>query len=79
MLDRAVFRKILHRFPSVNVDLFVSRLMFQLQRFFNRRPDPFAEATDAFLQDWKAWLGYANPPWNLVGKVLSMVEKQKWR
>ena len=34
---------------------------------------------DAFNQDWKALQGrgYANPPWNLVGRVLNSVQQQQ--
>ena len=77
LLNREVFGMILRRFPSLNVDLFASRLTFQLPRFFSWRPDPVAEATDAFQQNWKSLSGYANPPWNLVGRVLAMVETQE--
>ena len=77
LLNREVFRKILRRFPRLNVDLFASRLTYQLPRFFSWRPDPAAEATDAFQQNWKSLSGYANPPWNLVGRVLAMVENQQ--
>ena len=77
LLNREVFRKILHRFPCLNVDLFASRLTYQLPRFFSWRPDPAAEATDAFQKNWKSLSGYTNPPWNLVGRVLAMVENQQ--
>ena len=77
LLNREVFRKILRHFPRLNVDLFASRLTYQLPRFFSWRPDPAVEATDAFQQNWKSLSGYANPPWNLVGRVLAMVENQQ--
>ena len=32
---------------------------------------------DAFLQNWKVVRGYANPPWNLIRRVLLKVEEQK--
>ena len=32
--------------------MFASRLTTQLERFFSSRPDPEAEALDAFSQDW---------------------------
>ena len=38
---------------------------------------PIGKATDAFLQDWSLVKGYANPPWNLIGRVLAKVEQQK--
>ena len=77
LLNREVFRKILCHFPHLNMDLFASRLTYQLPRFFSWRPDPVAEATDSFQQNWKSLSGYANPPWNLVGRVLAMVENQQ--
>ena len=39
--------------------------------YFSWRPYPYAEATDAFLQDWTAVKGFANPPWNLISRVLT--------
>lgn len=78
-LNPNVFQRIHSRFPSLNVDLFASRLSHQLPRYFSWRPDPQAEATDAFLQNWEVISGYANPPWNLIGRVLSTVEDQRSR
>ena len=73
-----MFRQIKHHFLEMNVDLFTCRLMFQLPRYFSWRVDPTAEAMDAFQQSWKAPVRrFANPSWNLVGKVLSTVEKQE--
>ena len=77
MLNPSIFRHVQNRFPDMEIDLFASRLSFQLPRFFSWRPDPLAEATDAFLQPWRGLKAYANPPWNLVGKVLSQVEEQR--
>ena len=31
---------------------------------------------DAFLQDWRGQKAYANPQWNLIGRVLKKVEEQ---
>ena len=75
-LSPSIFRKIQGHFPDLSIDLFASRLTFQLPRFFSWRPDPLAEATDAFLQDWRGEKAFANPPWNLVGRVLMKVEEQ---
>jgi len=60
-LNPAVFRKIQTTMGPLEVDLFASRLTSQLPKFFSWRPDPQAEATDAFLQDWRNLRGYANP------------------
>ena len=76
-LNPAIFRRINQVMGPVQIDLFASRLTTQCQRYFSWRPDPYAEATDAFLQDWSQVKGYANPPWNLVGRVLAHVQSQQ--
>ena len=45
-------------FPHLQVNLFATRLTYQLPRFYSWRPDPLAEATDAFFQDWRQVKGY---------------------
>ena len=77
MLVPAVFQKINQIFGPLEIDLFASRLTHQLPRFFSWRPDPQAEAVDAFQQDWSQLRGYANPPWCLVGRVLNKVRTQQ--
>lgn len=61
----------------VQLDLFVSRLTTQCRCYFSWQPDPYAEATNAFLQDWSQVSSYASPPWNLVGRVLAQVQSQR--
>ena len=77
MLSPTIFQRILMRFPALEIDLFTSRLSFQLTRFFSWRPDPLAEGTDAFVQDWEGLKAYANPPWSLIGGVLTKTEDQR--
>ena len=84
MMDRAdwklhpkLFQEINQKWGPLEVDLFASRLSTQLPHDFSWRPDPLAEATDAFTQQWEKFRGYANPPWCLVGRVLSQVERQQ--
>ena len=79
MLDPQVFQKINNALGPLEIDLFASRLTYQLPRFFSWRPDPQAVAVDAFQQDWSQLRGYANPPWCLVGRVLSKVESDQAR
>ena len=54
-----------------------SRLTAQYPAYFTWRPDPYAVATDAFLQDWSQMKGYVNPPWGLIGRVLPKVQMDK--
>ena len=76
-LDRRIFLEVNRRYGPLEVDLFASRLTNQCRRYFSWRPDPFAEATDAFLQDWRIMRGFANPPWNLVPRVLRKAQSQE--
>ena len=77
MLSRSVFQKISQVLGPLEVDLFASRLTHQLPWFFSWRPDPLAEAVDAFQQDWSKVRGYANPPWCLIGHVLKKIKTQQ--
>ena len=77
MLCPQIFQTIKKAFGPLDVDLFASRLTHQLPRFFSWRPDPLAEAVDAFQQDWGRLKGFANPPWCLIGRVLSQARRQQ--
>ena len=77
MLCPQVFNKINQQTGPLQVDLFASRLTHQLQDYVSWRPDPEAMATDAFSLDWTKIQGYANPPWNLISRVLAQVRNQK--
>ena len=69
-LDHQTFLRINAIYRSLGVDLFASRLTNQCPRYFTWRPDQYAEATDAFLQDWSSIKRYANPLWNLITRDL---------
>ena len=63
---------------KLEVDLFASRLTAQIPWYVSWRLDPEAIAQDAFTIDWSQWRRcYANPLWNLVGKVLAQTRAQK--
>jgi len=77
MLCPQTFQTIQETFGPLNVDLFASRLTHQMPRFFGWRPDPLAEAVDAFQQDWGPMKGFANPLWCLISRVLSQAHHQQ--
>ncbi len=77
MLCPQVFHQINQRVGPLEVDLFATRLTAQLPIYYSWRPDPQAAATKAFTQDWSLTRGYANPPWNLIGRVLSQARLQQ--
>ena len=54
----------------LEIDQFATRFSTRLPRFVSWRPDPMAETTDAFLQDWSTFTGYAHTPWGLISRVL---------
>ena len=78
-LNPLLFQKINQLLGPLSADLFASRLSTQLPNFVSWKPDPLAMAVDAFTVDWSSIPGklYANPPWNLVGRVLSQVLNQR--
>ena len=61
MLNPLVFNQIQLQIGPLEIDLFASRLTKQLPQFYSWRPDPVAQATDAFNQDWSKMRGFANP------------------
>ena len=67
------------RLGPLRVDLFASRLSNQLPQYASWRPDPEEIACDAFSLDWAQMRGYANPPWNLIGRVLSQMRAERAR
>ena len=59
------------------VDFFASRLTKQLPKFASWKPDPMAAYTDAFSLDWGQILGYAFPPFALIGRCVRQLRSQK--
>ena len=56
-----IFQRINQKWGPLSVDLFTSRLTHQLSEYYSWRPNPYAKATDAFLQTWSGKMCYANP------------------
>ena len=61
---------------SCSIDLFASRLNNQLPRYASWHPDPFAVETDAFQMSWIREIGYAFPPFALIGRCLQKVRQE---
>ena len=75
-LNPAFFEILVQKWGPLQVDLFASRLTFQLPQFVSWKPDPHAIATDAFLMNWGDIRGYAFPPFALIGRCLQQVMTQ---
>ncbi len=74
MLDSDAFQFAIDSlsFPP-EIDLFATRINKQLPRFVSYRPDPEAEAIDAFTLDWKNIDFYAFPPFICIGRTLQKI------
>lgn len=72
-----VFQTLQNLWGPLELDLFASRLTNQLPRFVSWKPDPQAEAVDAFSLQWNIVKGYAFPPFCLLGRCLSQVLRQQ--
>ena len=59
-----------------NIDLFASRINFQIYPYVAWKPDPEAVAIDAFTIPWDQYC-YAFPPFCLIGKALAKIEEEK--
>ena len=77
-LDRGIFHmavKKIHVEPQI--DLFASRLNYQLKTFVAYRPDPVAMAMNAFSISWKPCVSYAFRP--LVSFQKCYRKSKQWR
>ena len=59
------------------IDLFASRINFQLQPYVSYHPDPGAVAINAFHMSWKCHLFYAFPLFCLISRVLQKIQQEK--
>ena len=59
------------------IDIFASRLNAKCEKYFSWKPDPNALAIDAFVQNWSNLVFYAFPPFKLIGRVLSKIQKDQ--
>ena len=72
-LDEQLFQKICEEFGKPEVDLFASRLNYQLEKYMSWKPDPQACAVDALCVSWKDIYFYAFPPFSMILKVLQKI------
>jgi hypothetical protein len=59
------------------IDLFASRLNYQLKPYVSYKPDPEAHTVDAFSFHWGNMNFYAFPPFSLLPRVLQKISKDK--
>ena len=78
-LDPQVLTDIFTLFGRPVLDLFASRLNYQLLRYVSWIPDPNAVGVDAFTLDWGTQYNYAFPPFSLIPQVLQKFEEHQQR
>lgn len=77
-LDINIFLKIVTLWPMPSIDLFASRLNYQIKPFVSWKPDPEALAVDAFSLNWNLYNNfYAFPPFSLINRVLQKIEQDQ--
>ena len=76
-LNPEIFQKICKEWETPDVDLFASRVSHQLPTYMSWKLDPFSKGKDAFQSSWTHMRGYAFPPFSLVGRVLSKVQRDQ--
>ena len=78
MLNPEIFERLQKIWGKVSIDLFASRMNFQVENYFSWKPDPGAKAINALSQNWETIeLGYAFPPFSIIGKVLKKVQEDQ--
>ena len=60
-----------------NIDLFASRLNYQVIPYVSWMPDPDALAIDAFSIYWSDYFFYAFPPFSQITRVLRKIREDK--
>jgi hypothetical protein len=69
-LHSNLFQAVIELWHEPHIDMFDSRLNYQLQKYVSWKSDPFAYAVDAFDMSWQNLFIYAFPPFSVIGKVL---------
>jgi hypothetical protein len=77
-LNKDIFNAVVSKLGfSPNIDLFASRLNYQVKPYVAYTPDPEAYAIDAFHLSWRMYKFYAFPPFCIIHQVLQKVKKDQ--
>ena len=76
-LNVDIFEILQSRCGLFDVDLFASKLNWQVRKYVSYLPDRKAFAVDAFSISWGQFINaYAFPPFSILGQVLQKVEEE---
>lgn len=77
-LNQNVFHKLCAIWQTPEIDLFASRLNFQVEKFCSWEPDPQSEFVNAFTFDWEQFhFIYAFPPFSLLSRCIRKIKTDK--
>jgi ribonuclease HI len=76
-LQPRIFQNICDVFGAPKMDLFASRLNYQLKPYCAWHPDPEAAVIDSFSISWSDVFGYAFPPFALLPRILQKIRMEK--
>lgn len=77
-LDRDLFQEAMEKIKVVpQIDLFASRLNYQIKPFVAYQSDPEAMAINAFTISWKPYCFYAFPPFSVIRRVLQKIQEEQ--
>ena len=71
MLKKVLFHRLCDQCFVPDIDLFASRLNYQVEKFVSWFPEPGAFRNDAFSFSWNSFRPYIFPPFALVGRCLN--------
>jgi hypothetical protein len=60
-----------------NIDLFASRINYQITPYVSFHPDPGAIAVNAFHMSWQQYQAYIFPPFCLISRILQKIQQEQ--
>ena len=76
-MNLSILKRLNNKLGPFQVDLFASRLNYQMLPYFSWNPDPLAQYINASHIDWHNIYGYCFPPFPVIGKILQKVESEQ--
>ena len=77
-LDRNLFHSACAKLNiRPNIDLFASRINYQIKPYISYSPDPEIIPINAFHHSWQGYQFYAFPTFCLISQVLQKIQKEK--
>ena len=76
-LNPGVFENISKIFGPFDIDLFASRINFQIKPYASWKSDPDALFINAFNQNWEQFYSYCFPPFALIPQILQKLRQEK--